>query len=312
MGSSAKDNPSSEEPGSAQLGLGALIGIPWLMFSIACGLFAFVYHHFAWIVWAVVMLWVILGFMFLILDARSRMGGSWFMLLAIMCFCAAVNGSIAGMYNYWTNMYPYWSYYEHSTYTNVLPSESAVSHSDAGKIVFSSTARVDTTRALGYKQGTVYCVAPILDSREVGHVEYWAAGIDCCNSRGDFSCDDTWDPQAKSGLVLPTFIGGSVGMSNTDIGIHGKWWKSTRDRFIQAVKMAEATYELKSADNPLLVQWVSDPQRFTDNLWRHGVGHVVGSISVYFLFSLIFGAGFQAFSKRAAAASQRPPSFGDA
>jgi hypothetical protein len=312
MGSSKEGSGSSEEPGSAQLGLGALIGIPWLMFSILCGLFAFVYHHYALVVWAIISLWFLLAFLFMVLDARNRMGGSWFLLLGMLCVAAAVNGSIAGQYNYWTNMYPYWSYYEHSTYTNVLPTASAISHSDAGKIVFASTARVDTSRALGYKQGTVYCVAPILDDHQVNRVEYWAAGVDCCNSRGDFACDDTWDPTAKSGLVLPAFMGATVSMANSDIGVRGKWWRSTRDRFIQAVKMAEASYDLKSAENPLLVQWIANPQRYTDDLWRHGVGHVVGSISVYFLLSLIFGAGFQAFSKRAAAATQKAPTFSDA
>lgn len=273
-------------------------------------LFAFVYHHYAVLVWGVITLWILFAFLFLVLDARVRMGGSWFMLLAIVCVCAVVNGSIVGMYNYWTNMYPYWSYYEHKTYTNVLPSESAIGHADAGQLVFADTARVDTTRALGYKTGTVFCVAPILGDRVVDHVEYWAAGIDCCNARGDFSCDDSWDPKAKSGLVLPTFIGGNVEMTASDIGAKGKWWKTTRDKFIQAVKMAEASYDLKSAKNPLLVRWISKPQQFTDDLWRHGVGFVVGSISVYFLISIIFGAGLQACSKRAAHAQQRqPPSF---
>lgn len=310
MGSGSKEEAkSSEEPGSAQLGLSALIGIPWLMFSMLCGLFALVYHHYALVVWGMVGLWILLALLFLVLNARNRMDGSWFLLLGILCICATINGSIAGQYNYWTNMYPYWSYYEHSTYTNVLPTSPSIGHSDAGQLVFASTSRVDTTRALGYKAGTVYCVAPILDDHQVNHVEYWAAGVDCCDSRGDFSCDDTWDPKAKSGLVLPSFIGATVTLSNSDIGMRGRWWKGTRDRFIQAVKMAEASYELKSSENPLLVQWVSNPQRYTDNLWRHGVGHVVGSMSVYFLLSLIFGAGFQAFSKRAAASTKRPPSF---
>lgn len=311
MGSS-KDNPSSEEPGSAQLGLGALIGMPWLMFSMVSGLFALAYHHYPLVVWSIIVCFVILAFFFLTLDARNRMGGSWFMLLAILCICAIANGCIVGMYNYWVNMYPYWSYYEHDTYTNVLPSESAVTHSDAGTIIFANTARVDTTRALGFKQDMVYCVAPILGDHHQDRVEYWAAGINCCNSRGDFACDDSWDPKAKSGLVLPSFIGGTVEMSKVGIGISRPWWKGTPDNFIEAVKMAEASYEMKSAEHPLLVRWTSHPQTFVDDLWRQGVGWVVGSVSVYLLISLIMGAGLQACSKRTASAQQRQPSFGDA
>jgi len=310
MGQS-KDPATAEEPGSGQLGLAALIGMPWLMYSIMAVLFVFAYHHYAMLVWGIISLWMLLALLFLILDARTRMAGSWFMLLGILCICAVINGCITGSYNYWSNMYPYWSYYEHRTYTNVLPTEPAVVHSDAGKIVFANTARVDTTRALGYKVGTTYCVAPILDDARAGRVEYWAAGINCCNSRGDFSCDDAWDANAKSGLVLPSMIGGGVSLSSFDIGATSKFWHSSRDHFIQAVKMAEASYELTSSEHPLLVRWVSNPQAYTEDLWRQGVGYMVASITVYFLISLIFGAGFQACSKRAsgAGAPRGPPAF---
>merc|ERR1719231_1169470 len=99
------------------------------------------------------------------------MKGSWFLHIGVLCVCACVAGSLAGLFNYYTFMYQYWSIDEGQTYTNVLPTEPAASHADAGKIVFSSTSRVDTTRALGYKVGTVYCVAPILDDTQFDRVE---------------------------------------------------------------------------------------------------------------------------------------------
>ena len=70
-----------------------------------------------------------------------------------------------------------------------------------GKLIFSLDARVDTARSLGYKAKTVFCVAPIIDYA-TDSVEYWAAGSNCCGQRADFSCDDVWNPKARSGVVM--------------------------------------------------------------------------------------------------------------
>jgi len=108
------------------------------------------------------------------------MAGSWFLSLGLLSLFAVINAVLCGNYNYWNHMFQYWSYDENRAYTNVLPTEPAASHADAGKIVFADTARVDTTRAVGFKMSTVYCVAPILDDTQLDRVEYWAAGTDCC------------------------------------------------------------------------------------------------------------------------------------
>merc|ERR550537_821201 len=157
-------------------------------------------------------------------------------------------------------MFPYYAYDENRSYSNVLPTEPAEAHADAGKIKFSHTARVDTTRAMGYKAGSVYCVAPILDDTQLDRVEYWAAGIDCCPSRGDFNCDDAWNPKAKSGVVILD--------SNALI-------PTKHDFYMKAAKEAEAAYQLSSAEEPLFVRWVADPQGIQDDYWRAGVGFLV-------------------------------------
>merc|ERR1719420_845955 len=133
--------------------------------------FSFAYHHYDVIVWCLVLAFVMVSFIFIILS--SRMAGAWYTLLGMLCIIACGNASLAGLYNYHTHMFQYWSYDENRAYTNVLPSEPASAHADAGKIVFANTARVDTTRAVGYKAGATYCVAPILDDTQTDHVEYW-------------------------------------------------------------------------------------------------------------------------------------------
>merc|ERR1719159_1832451 len=62
-------------------------------------------------------------------------------------------------------------YEEAREYHNVLPSEPAAAHADAGKITFAEAARIDTTKAVGYKAASTYCVAPILDPSSNNRVE---------------------------------------------------------------------------------------------------------------------------------------------
>jgi hypothetical protein len=207
------DRRGDDEPGVEKktngnnhpMGMAVLVFLPWLIFTMISVLFALAYHHYWFGVWLVVLLFVMMAVTFFVLDSQQRMGGSWFWFLGTLCILSIVLGCLSGLYNYWTHMYLYWSYDEAATYTNVLPTEPANARQDAGKIFFSTTARVDTSRAVGYKVGTTYCVAPILDNTQAGMhptVQYWAAGIDCCTSRGDFHCDDTWNPKSHSGMVL--------------------------------------------------------------------------------------------------------------
>ena len=58
--------------------------------------------------------------------------------------------------------------------------------------------------AVGYKhQNHLYCVAPVTSTGVTPTlVQYWAAGIDCCSTRGGFSCDDAADLEIRSAAVL--------------------------------------------------------------------------------------------------------------
>merc|ERR1719359_636090 len=284
------------------VGAALLIGMPWLMFVTLAVLFTFAYHHFYLVVWTLVLAWMCFAFIFMALDSRGRMGGSWFLFLGLLCLFAVVNACLVGSYNYWMHMFHYWSFDENRGYTNVLPSEPAAAHADAGKIVFSNTARVDTTRAVGYKSGTVYCVAPILDDTQLDRVEYWAAGVDCCPARGDFNCDDSWNPKARSGVVILDTSAGDASVSSGDSSIGFSLFRSRRDYYLKAVRQAEANFGVTSADHPLFVRWVGDPQQIQDDYWRSGVGFLVATVCIYLLISIIAGAVMQMVSKRSAAA----------
>merc|ERR1719161_641458 len=131
-------------------------------------------------------------------------------------------------------------------------------------------------------------------------VEFWAIGVDCCPARGDFSCDDAWDPKSKSGIVML----GAESEGGSSAGKQGfglKFWDSPREYYLQAVREAEAAYSLKSTTKPVLLRWVRDPQAIQDDYWRSGIGFLVASICVYLLLSIIVGAILQMWSKRSAA-----------
>jgi len=251
--------------------VGLVIG-PWLLFVALSCLFTFAYHKFYDIVWIVVFFCAIFSLIPISLGRNRKTVA--FLFVGILCLVATVAAAACGMYNYHENMFPYWSYLYNGVYTNLLPSEPAASHADAGKIFFSDGARVDTTKAVGYKDGAVYCVAPVLDDVPIYQVQYWAVGQDCCGQRADFNCDDSWSPKAHSGVVILE--------SN-------EWLPSHRDAYMTSVKLAESTYDIVSTKEPVFVRWVAEPEVVQDDYWRSGVGFLVAEVCIYLLVSIIFG-----------------------
>lgn len=272
---------------------GALMIVPWLNFALISILFVFPYHRWAAYVWLVVC-FCLLGSVLFILQtsagsaehAHAGGGGTTAFFMGALCFVATVSAAALGYYNYHTNMFPYWSLSSEGEYINLMPTDPAVAHADAGKVVFTDLTRVDSTRAVGYKDGTTYCVAPIMDDSPMTKVEYWAVGEDCCPGRADFNCDDAWDPKARSGVVI--------------MDVNATFMPRVRPYYKEAVKIAEATYDIASAKEPLFVRWVADPEIIQDDYWRKGVGDLVAFLSIYLLLSFIFGSVGVSAVKRAA------------
>jgi len=191
------------------------------------------------------------------LDVRRR---RMLFYVSAQCMAAVCISTLTGLITYHAFLESYWSYADSHAYANILPSEAAAGYADAGKVVFADEARIDGLRALGFKDGRTYCVAPVRgDSEEP--VQFWAAGVDCCGGRGGFTCDDAWDPRARSGLVL-----------------------INHDRHLQytlAVRQAKAAFGLASAEEPIFVRWVVDPERVQLNLWRVGFGVLLSACAFF-------------------------------
>lgn len=272
---------------SNMFGMVMLILTPCCLFLIIQIAFFTWYCRHYMLVYGIVLGCFMISFAFVIINSSRKQPGSWYLFLGFLSLFACISGTFAGMYNHHNHMFYYCSYDTKREYLNVLPSEPADGHVDAGKMVFSIDARVDVTRSVGFKSGSWYCVAPILDETTGTRVEYWAAGTNCCTARADFSCDASLDWRAKSGCVI---------LKSSDI--LDDWIDTEFEMYKKAIKEAQATYGFVSSDDALLMRWVDHPIEFMESYYTAAVSFVFGSTMAYFLFSVVVGALLQVFSKK--------------
>jgi len=177
---------------------------------------------------------------------RANLGGSLVFNpnVGLICIMSFVLGSVVGLFLYDSyQIFPQF-YNRAGQYTNVVPSQSSASVADAGKLVFSNEAYVDTTQSIGFirETGDVYCVAPIRDGSGIERMQFWAAGIGCCGAQGSFTCDAVKDSNAHAGIVV--------------FDNNGFFQEARRDYYDKARKKAEAEYGLQSVSTPIFVRWV--------------------------------------------------------
>lgn len=253
----------------------SMIFLPWIVMTLNVTLYTFCYHMYYQIVYLIIFCFIIIG-VGLMTVGRIKQKPSYSN-LGMLCLFATVIGVMLGLYSYYQWMNHYWRYQESRVYTDVTPIEKAAAHTDAGTVVFTEDSRVDTTKALGYKATKTYCVAPILDDSSVADVEFWAAGVDCCSQRADFNCDDAWDPNAKSGVVI---------LDN------GSFLPSNFDYYMKAVKQAEAAYGIVAAKQPLFVRWVTDPVKIEEEFYSWGFAFLMIASASYLGVCMVVGGVF--------------------
>eukprot|EP00747_Dinoflagellata_sp_TGD_P165024 gnl/TRDRNA2_/TRDRNA2_185784_c0_seq1.p1 gnl/TRDRNA2_/TRDRNA2_185784_c0~~gnl/TRDRNA2_/TRDRNA2_185784_c0_seq1.p1 ORF type:complete len:292 (+),score=42.77 gnl/TRDRNA2_/TRDRNA2_185784_c0_seq1:170-1045(+) len=270
--------------GLSWLETSVIILVPWLIFVGICALFIFLMFVLQWVVWLVIVALLVISVAIVGVSDQQRKTeeangrpkpSPWKAYAgALTLLAVVVSGTISTM-TYDDFLVHYWTCSESHSYVNVMPSEHAAGYSDAGKILFARDTHVDSSRSLGYQDGQVYCVAPILDDSHATKVEFWAVGRDCCAQRGNFVCDDAWDPEARAGFVItnaPSFLRG---------GLH--------DKYTKAVAQAEAFYGMTSAEEPIFVRWVVNPEQVQNNFWHMGFGLLLVSSAIYLLISILLG-----------------------
>jgi hypothetical protein len=181
-------------------------------------------------------------------PTEPRSNWQWFPLGMLIISC--VMGYIFGGTNYYVFMLPYLHYTYNREYTNVNPGENSAGFRDAGAVYFAANARVNLAQSVGFKDFyNRFCVAPIVSDNPSDTVGFFAAGLDCCDSRHDFSCWEAKDPMAHAGVRI----------SETDpLG-------RNIPQFKKAAAMAASVYGFKSSEDPILLIWVKEPKKFADS-----------------------------------------------
>lgn len=254
--------------------------ISWVIFTVVCLLFGLSYHESEDAIWTV----LFLGSAFLLtimyqawrrwdssLGRASFIVATWFLFSLVM-------GTWVGLFAYHCCIEEYWMSEKLESRANVLPGEPAGAYANAGNIIFADEARVDSSKSAGFKDGNVFCVAPVASDSPMDAVQFWAAGANCCEARGGFVCDDAWNSKAHAGVVIRN---GSFSVVHDDI--YGQYMK--------AVKLAETTYSIASAQKPIFVRWVENPVEVELNSWRAGLGVLLACIIIAALFCGLQGCG---------------------
>jgi len=250
------------------------IFMPWLLFCVVYWALSFSFHYqnpsAAWLIFALGLVAVFIG---MALAYRARKPGSgrdpmWYNFSWIAMLVAVLFAGILGDMNFWYNMQPFYDIENLNTYPNVNPAkEKGQQLMDAGRVYFTSGARLNNKYAMGFKNLDLYCVAPIVVGDEaIASYDFWAVGLNCCSGvASDFRCGEFNNLHARSGLRLMR--------------------DDQRPFFRLAVQQAEAAYNIK-ATHPLFFYWMQDPVAEMNSYRDDGFKYYLLGIFTHFAFNL--------------------------
>lgn len=252
--------------------------VPWALFSVVYAFLSFSIHYdqpalCTLVVLGAAVLVAVAGLLAFSPTGRwlanAEREPTWLIFLCASMFLALVGAYILGTENYGKNMLKYYSMMNLNNYTNVSPaSVSGEQVMDAGVIEFAEGSHLDFAKSMGFKDNTIYCVAPVtIGGTPLASYDFWVVGEDCCSSSGaDYRCENYNSPHANGGLRL---------MTDKD-----------RAFYRLAVQQAEATYGIQAA-HPLFFKWTVDAPG-TVEAWKQ-----TGRSE--FLVWMLSYAAFQAF-----------------
>ncbi|CAE7487511.1 unnamed protein product [Symbiodinium sp. CCMP2456] len=183
---------------------------------------------------------------------------NWFFFLAIVSSVAWLAGVVVGLYTWSAYMQPYFEAESLAMITNVdTRKASGGQFLDMGALEFAPRTDVNESLTMGYKDGNLYCVAPIVTSGGVNATapaffEFWAVGVNCCDPFEPklFACGEPNDDQVRGGFRL------------TDTSLVPQYRK--------AIQMAQEEYHIRSGANPIFLHWTGDPVKKTEQQFRDG------------------------------------------
>lgn len=269
--------------------------LPWTMFCFIFGVLTFPIHFNMDRLVAV----YVVASLFLILcigtwawverEARRRQSftnPTWCPFLFVCLLFAWIVGLILGSINYAVLMKPYMQLMTMNRYTDVDPLLMRGGQlQDAGIVQFVNDSKVDISKAMGFRNYDMYCVAPIsvegpsslppdpLAPRRglwrqgvaTTELDFWVVGKNCCNEHG-------------RGINCPGFdVGGLSGLRLTE--------DSDRAFYRLAVQEAEALYGIR-ANHPIFFNWVHDPMPRINAGMGHAFRNYLRGVLAYGVFHL--------------------------
>jgi len=206
---------------------------------------------------------------------------NWFLFLAGACSLAWLAAFVLGMSNWSSNMKPYYERVDLAMPKDVnTRTTRGGQFMDVGALTFQKGTSVLEGMTMAYKDGDLYCVAPILTSEPNASApatyDFWAVGINCC---------EPFDPKLFVCGQEPTEDQASGGMRMMDTGLIGPYRK--------AIQMAQEEYGIKAGKTPLLLEWYGDPIKSIESHYAAGKSMFQSAIAAYFAFSAIL-AGLEA------------------
>jgi hypothetical protein len=200
----------------------------------------------------------------------SAGGGLGVTVLGWSSVMAWILGYLTGDVNYQYNMQPWYAIKELNSYPSVDPGKfMGNSFMDGGRFEFTVGSRIWREKSTGFKDGNVYCVAPIVNGSNARQnvFDFWAVGINCCSGHlPDFHCGEYLNPNARKGLRVLNV--------------------EDQDMFRLVIKKAEAEFQLH-APHPVFLYWLADPVA-EENAWRvDGYNAFTWSVVGYFCMQIL-------------------------
>ncbi|CAE8736855.1 unnamed protein product, partial [Polarella glacialis] len=177
---------------------------------------------------------------------------NWFLFLAASSTLACCLGLAIGEYNFATNMNSYYDRADLGSVKNVDTRKArGGQYLDISSIGFTAATYVDEKLSMAFKDGDLYCVAPIISGDTLpasyeqsatsanGTYDFWAVGVNCCNPT----------PPAQ-------FACGSPPIGDEDPGGLRLMDDSEIPYFRTAIQMAQEEFKMLVGNTPLLVSWL--------------------------------------------------------
>eukprot|EP00929_Paragymnodinium_shiwhaense_P008116 TRINITY_DN112051_c0_g1_i1.p1 TRINITY_DN112051_c0_g1~~TRINITY_DN112051_c0_g1_i1.p1 ORF type:complete len:326 (+),score=69.97 TRINITY_DN112051_c0_g1_i1:92-1069(+) len=198
-------------------------------------------------------------------------------LSSVMAFWLAYG---VGSWSFSSNMAPYLEIMNLNAYPSVDPKNyTGQQMMDMGQVTFSQGSHIDVSKAMGFRSFDTYCVAPVVTgSGEMSVYDFWAVGINCCESRGDgYNCGEFSNAKARSGLRL----------MRDDL----------RSFFRLAVKQAEAEHKIQT-QQPVFLYWMEDTAAELQAYTQAALSSWIAGAIIYFCAqTVLVAAATVAFAK---------------